>query len=344
MSQDERLMILQMVADKKITAAEAAELLKALDHREPEPAKGPQALKKPPFRSRPTPPPVPPVLSGLGSFIENVVEKVTGSFASAFEPRYEFPTELTGEFTGDVVPIRIVTGNGRVVVRAWDEPGYKASILAKAAGANEDEARTRANSAYTVKAGADGFELEVKHWDWGDTAVHVTLLVPRGKTYRLDARTGNGSVELEGLSMIETQLDSGNGKIFVRGGSADRVTLRTGVGSVDIEADVANLDAQTGSGSLHIMPTGSRPQLLQLNTGNGSVHVQTVKVGAGAGFKVEVHTGLGGVNLGLPSLTFDSDVRSSPSKSVRARTVNFETASVPVTIIASTGMGSVTID
>jgi len=307
MSQEERLMILQMVADKKISAVEAAELLKALGpgHKEPEPASEPTPA--PPFRTRPIPPPPPPVLTGLGSFIENVVEMVTGPLSDAMEPRYEFPAELTGEFAPDEVQIRIVTGSGRVVIQAWDGQGYQASIVAKASGANEEEARAKAASAYTVKADATGFDLEAKRWDWGGTAVHVVLLVPKGKTYRVEARTGNGAIEVEGLAMSDTKLDTGNG-------------------------------------SIHVSPTGSQPQMLRLRTGNGSIAVRTVKVGAGAGFKVEAHTGLGRVNLGLPSLIFDTDVRHSPSKTVVARTVNFETAAVPVTILAWTGMGSVTVD
>lgn len=344
MSQDERLMILQMVADKKISASEAAELLRALDGAEPEAetSAGPKARFAPP----PPPPPSPPNPSslgnGLGSFIEEIVERVSSAFSEVTEPRYEFPTELSGTFTGGEIPLRIFTGNGKVEIQAWDQPEYKANILVKARGANEAEARERARDAYTVKADENGFELEARRHDFFEAVVNVTLLVPRNKRYRLETRTGNGSVTLNGLMLSEGKAISGNGRITCIGAS-DSLVVKTGNGSIELEGDNLSLEAASGNGSIRIRPAGARPQHIKVTTGNGSAKVDCSRLGPDAGYKVEAHTGMGSVSLGLPGMVYDRDVRSMGHKHVIARSTNYEQAEVPVTIIARTGLGSVSI-
>lgn len=349
MTQDERLMILQMVADKKISASEAAELLRALDgaeaEAESEPATGPKARFAPPPPPSPEAPPTPNLSSlgsGLGSFIEEIVERVSSAFSEVTEPRYEFPSELSGTFTADEVPLRINTGNGRVEIQAWDQPEYKASILVKARGANEAEARVRAQDAYTVKADEYGFELDARRHDFFEAVVHVTLMVPRNKRYRVETRTGNGAVTMNGLMLSEGKAVSGNGRISCIGAS-DSLLVKTGNGSIEVEGDNLSLEASSGNGSIRIRPAGARPQQIRVTTGNGSAKVDCSRMGPEAGYKVEANTGMGSVGLSLPGMVYDRDVRSMGHKHVIARSANFEQAEVPVHIVARTGLGSITI-
>lgn len=372
MSQDERRMILQMVADKKITASEGADLLLALDgyrpdatagvesdpgaggapsgppHSEP-PTHGP-GRPVPPLRPRPpvppTPPraPAPPNLSGLGAFIEGIVEKVGSVVSDAVEPRFEFPQELTGEFTEGEIPIRISTGNGRIGIRAWDGPGYKAIITVKTGGKDEEEARQRARDAFVVKADSSGFDLEARRWDFSHMAVHVALWLPRSGRYRLESRTGNGHVELEQLAFSNARVSSGNGRITLKDVAGEDVWIKTGNGAVEVDGDLAVLEAGTGNGSVEVSPSGSRPQALQLSTGNGSVRVSTARLPVGFGCKVDLSTGMGGASAGVPGLVVEREVRAMGHKQLTGQTANFGDTSVPVMIVARTGLGSISID
>lgn len=363
MPSEERLMILQMVADKKISATEAAELLKALDAREPaapqpnpQPGPRPQATGSlggpgavppippiPPMPPRPSAPPAPP-LGGLGSFIENIVERVTNSVSDAFEPRWEFPSELTGDFTAEVVPLRLVTPNGRIELKAWDEPGYKAEILVKTGGANQEEARQRANDAYTVVANETQFDFEAKRWNWNwdNQVVHVTLYVPRNKKYQLEARTGNGNILMDEAFLVDAKVTSGNGKINFSGG-ADRMAIRTGNGSVDILGDVADLEAGSGNGSITVTPNGDRHQYMRLNTGNGSLTVVTNRLASTTGYKVDASTGMGSVTLDMPAMQFERNSQNFANKHVIGQTAGYESAAVQVSIHARTGLGTISI-
>lgn len=382
MAHEERLMILQMVADKKITAAEGVELLRAMDAKEAKPAAAtapapqapaaprsqvsgvtfhmtpPTAPTPPAPMTAPTPPtpPMPPAEpaaptppnpgnlgSGLASFIEDIVDRVSSAFSDVVEPRYEFTYELTGEFPADVVlPLRIQTGNGKAMIQTWDEPGWKAVILVKARGNNEEDARNRARDAYTVKS-TNGFDLEARRHDWTDIAVHVTLYVPRDRKYSVDTRTGNGRVEVHGIDITEGRITTGNGHLACMGGSADHLALRSGNGSVEIDGDFADVEAGTGNGSMTIRTRGARSQNFRLHTGNGSIRVDTTSLPAEAGFKVEAHTGMGGVNLSMPGLIYDRDIRTVGHKHLIGRTANYEQAAVKVTVAAKTGLGSVSV-
>lgn len=349
MPSEERLMILQMVAEKKITASEAAELLKALDGREaaPQPPQsGPQPFQSGPVPPTPPMPPRPPAppLGGLGSFIENVVERVTSSISEAFEPRWEFPSELTGEFTADEVDLRLVTPNGRIALKAWDQAGYKAEIMVKVGGASQEEARQRAMDAYTVVANENGFDFEAKRWNWtwDNQVVHITLYVPRNKRYRLEARTGNGSIAMDEAFLVDAKVTSGNGKINFTG-AADRLAVRTGNGSVDILGDVADLEAGSGNGSIVVTPNGDRRQQMRLNTGNGSVTVVTNRLASNTGYMVDANTGMGSVNIDIPAMQYERDSQNFASKHVIGRTAGYDTAPVQVSIHARTGLGTISI-
>lgn len=348
-------MILQMVADKKISAADAAELLKALDEKgavakAPTQPQAPGAPRIPPALKAPPPPQAPSASStglgaGLSAFIEEIVDRVTSVFGDFSGPRYEFPTEITGVFTSDQVSLRILTGNGHVELKAWDQPTYKASILVKARGANEAEARGRAADAYTVRADENEFVLEAnRRYDWSEMTVSVTLYLPKEKLYRLESRTGNGHIFIEGVALVDGTGNSGNGRLLFRGGSADRLFMKSGNGSIEIEGDVADLEAGTGNGSVRVIPLGRRSESMQLKTGNGSVTIDTGRVSREVGLFIDLHTGMGSVGISRSDLVYERDERNVGHKHVIARNQGYESAERRVNIRARTGLGSISVE
>lgn len=347
MSQDERLMILQMVADGKITASEAVELLKALEGGEP---------GEPP----PPPPPPPPrdeeprsrpytsgsgLAAGLSAFIEEIAERVTGVFSDLTGPRHEFPTEVSGLFTADEIPLRIFIGSGHVELKGWDEPGFKAQIVVKLRGASAEEARRRAQEAYRLTADEERFELESDRWfDWSDLSVNLTLYLPRGKRYRLETRTGNGHLDIDSVDLVYGSGRSGNGRIRFAGGAADRLYLKSGNGSVEVDGDVADLEVTTGNGSVTAVPRGQREESLQLKTGNGSIRIDTSRISPDAGLMIDASTGMGGISLSRGDLVYERDDRNLGHKHVICRTADSQRTGPLVVIRARAGLGSISVE
>ena len=144
-----------------------------------------------------------------------------------------------------------------------------------------------------------GFQLETdRRFDWTDVCVHVTLFLPRrahlpsGDPHGQRAHPAGGDRPLRGHAR-----KSGNGRITVLGVTADRLYLKSGNGSVEVEGDVADLEATTGNGSLRVVPLGRRSERMQLKTGNGSAAIDTGRLSRAVGVFIDAHTGMGSVSV-----------------------------------------------
>jgi hypothetical protein len=357
LSQTERLLILQMVAEKKISADEAYELILALDASEP--VAPPLATTQPKISATSIPPlppipPIPPtpggrpgstfVFSGLNNLIEGLVDRVTSSFSDSVGPKYEFTTELTGRFEGEIIPLQVVTGNGRIDLHTSDQPECRVVVITKVSGYSEDEAQIRAKDAYEASITPNGFSLKAAEDSFGGTSVSVQVFLPRGHRYRVDTRTGNGRIQVSEINMTECNVSTGNGRIQVDGGSADQLKARTGNGSVHINAEIADLTAQSGNGSVSITPQGTVSQRLDLSTGNGSIKVDTTHLPLDAAKRVEAKTAMSRIQVNVPTIKIQEESRGVGNRRFIGQSQGFESAAQQVMILAKTSAGSVTVD
>lgn len=337
-SQEERMMILQMVAEHKITAAEAAELLKALDQKDegtildddPGPSRSNQQSSN--------------LGAGLGSLLEDVVERVSSAVNSVVGNRHQFTRSFTGTFAPGEVPLEITLGNGRVEVEAWDEPDYRADVVVRVRAADEEEAKARAAKVYTVTADEHGFTLEGSRSGLWDEAVNVSLKVPRDRSYAAKVRTGNGDVLVKDLAITHGKMKTSNGRMVCRGIQADELTAKSGNGSVEIEGETGELDLETGNGSVFLRPTGERVQVLRVTTGNGSIKLFTSRLTPQTGIHLDASTGLGSMSISLPDLIFERNETSPVNRHVVARTKQAGLGPSQVMVTARTGMGSITVE
>lgn len=362
LSQNDRLLILQMVAEKKISADEAYELILALDASEPAAPSNTPIPKRtdssiPPIPPMPPIPPVPPIrplapermgstfgFSGLGGLIEGLVDRVTSGLSDSLGPRHEFTTELTGRFEGEVIPLQMTTGNGRIDLQTWDQPECRVVVTTKVCGCSADEAPIRAKEAYTATITPGGFTFKTADESLSDTAVSVQVYLPSEHRYRVDARTGNGQVQVSKIFMTECKVSTGNGRIQIEDGSADKVKARTGNGSIQINAEVAHLSAESGNGSVSATPHGTSSQHLELATGNGSIKVHTTFLPVDAGKRVEAQTVMSRIQVNVANIKIEEESRGIGNRRFVGQTQGFTSAAQQVTILARTSTGSVTVD
>jgi len=356
-SQTERLLILKMVAEKKISAEEAYELILALDASESEgtPVAPPQAKKIVIRQSSPLPiPSIPPIamersgnslgFAGLSSFIEGVVDRVTSSLSDSVGSRHEFTTELTGRFEGDVIPVEVLTGNGPIDLQTSEGPECRVVITTKVSGSTEEEARHRAKDAYDVSIAPSGFTLKTMDDRFGGTAVSVTLYLPNDHRYRVDARTGNGRIQISKIAMSECNASTGNGRVEIAHGSADQVKARTGNGSIQINAEATILSAESGNGSVSVTPYGKGSQDLELATGNGSIHVSTSLLPREAGRRLDAKTVMGRIQVEIAEIKVEEESRGIGNRRFVGQSQGFASAAQQITIRARTSTGSVRVD
>ena len=109
------------------------------------------------------------------------------------------------------------------------------------------------------------------------------------------ARTGDGSIKLEGLKG-RLELRTGDGSIRATNVSGD-LRLHTGDGSVTVERADGTLDLDTGDGGVNV--TG-KLTVVKMRTGDGSI-VYHVEPGSVMSEAWDIATGDGGVSLYLPA-------------------------------------------
>jgi DUF4097 and DUF4098 domain-containing protein YvlB len=125
---------------------------------------------------------------------------------------------------------------------------------------------------------------------------------------KLESKTGSGGVEIASLqgpvraesgsggirvSKIanEVHLNTGSGGIQLDGAEG-KVTAHTGSGHIRLNNVNGGLDASTGSGGIEAEGNATRDW--ELHTGSGGIRVRLPQQ---AGFKLDAHSGSGGVNI-----------------------------------------------
>jgi hypothetical protein len=126
-------------------------------------------------------------------------------------------------------------------------------------------------------------------------SVSARLIVSVPRRANVAARTGDGSIRLEGLSG-RLELRTGDGSIRAANVSGT-LRLHTGDGSITVERAEGTLDLDTGDGGVNV--TG-KLTAVKMHTGDGSI-VYRAEPGTVMTDAWEMSTGDGGISLYLPS-------------------------------------------
>lgn len=131
------------------------------------------------------------------------------------------------------------------------------------------------------------------------------LVVFTPREANIHARTGDGSIRLEGVTG-RIDLRTGDGSIRVADTSGD-LRLHTGDGSVTVERAEGTLDLDTGDGGVSV--TG-KLTAVKMHTGDGSI-VYRAEPGTVMTEAWDITTGDGGISLYLPpDFAADLDART----------------------------------
>lgn len=371
--EEERLMILKMVEDGKITSEEAAELLAALEthartERELEDAElksdfgqHMEALEErvektaggiektaTDFAER-LERQITEKVEHVPSMIERIMEGINlPGFIDLLGPGHEFVEELTGEFAaeaGSNIELDFQTRNGRIEVLGWDEAGYKLVLTKKVQAGSREEAEEVANKLVDVEQGADCLRI---HWTKPSGTVrggvHIKAYLPVGYLYQSELTSANGRIIVEGLNLDSAELSTSNGRIVCTRVRAGDIQARTSNGRVVLEGVSGNVRARTSNGRIKLITSEIEENVdFDLETSNGSVKVITEERDD-LGYYVDAYTSLGKIYTTLPNLVFEEDNRERRGhKSVKARTVDFDTRPVQVRIAVRTSNGSLRI-
>ncbi len=292
---EERLLILRMLEEGKLTPEEAARLLDALaDRRDRESCDE----RHDAFRA----------WDGFGQHIARQVEHLVRRVASSCwgEP-FTFEEVVEGDFRPGLDPkVRLMTANGAIRVTPGDGSGYRVVIRKEIYAADRAQAEELARR--QVKVVSEGDALIV---DAGRAlrntrqTVNIEARMPADIRYAGTFLTANGSIDVEGLSFVVLRAATANGRVHLEEVKADRAVCRTANGSIEVRATMGQLKAGTVNGGLQVcvLPLREGSQA-RVSTVNGPVRMVLPE---GVRCHVEAATRAGRIRVDVPGFQSTSE-------------------------------------
>lgn len=274
---DEQKMILDMLAQGKISVDEAERLLEAL--REPSAAPGgPRGADQRTFVNRinkvaaemgEAGQELPSRLSGLIDSIVGLASRIGYNAEQAFEGIVSSVEEIS--------KVDLSTTNGSVKLRGWDRPGYRVIARAQVKGVSDREC------AQAVMA--EGLRVSVKNGVLGLDCIDKSLLsslsvdaaVPSRGRYDIIVNSRNGSVTVDGVEGRTVEAKSLNGRITLERLQAESVNASTKNGSVYASGELGDAVIETANGSISASLNYENDGSLKMTTGNGGIKVEIPK-------------------------------------------------------------------
>ncbi len=370
--QDEKLMILKMLDEGKITLEEANELLEALYERtegvqgetedwSKEFKKGFQGFKDGMEKGiseareglqkgkseigRET--------EGLGTFLKSLLDSFsTGSIGSG----YSFTEKRSGAFSSENVEIVLEPRNGSIDISPADGDEYEMEIEARVRAENEEKAENKKNRGLEIQEEGNRLFFRVGE---KEIVANVRLRLPRKNLYTLNLDTSNGRIEVAGLRADKVEGDTSNGRIVFRdmvgrifrgdtsNGRVEMKNLKgdefiadTSNGSIFIQGEGKIFNGDTSNGSITIEPRFRESGEIKADTSNGRIKLH-LPAAEDIGYSIMASTSMGSLNIDLPEVEFGERKETYSRKSAAGKTRGYEGKPIKVRVEASTSMGSI---
>jgi hypothetical protein len=362
MSKEEKTLILQMVADGQITPEQGVELLNALEPGKPRelPHGVTQGISEGLSRGLPWETDIEDVVrqkvEGAAVRAGDIAQGVAGNIGKVISqifadrsfggPRFELTDEIKGEFPDEgEIDVTLTTTNGRVVVEAWDEPGYLLTVVKRVDGRDEDEAKQALEGCYEFKH--DGLSLEAKAITdldpvFRNMSVRFLLRVPGSRKVSLNIKSSNGRVVAENVLGSSCSMSSANGRVVALGCEFDKARVSTANGRIEYQGVAGELEASTANGTVtaDLKGTGN----WKFSSANGRITVNVSK-DEDAAYELDLTARSGGITVeGLDDLeAVEEQVMGRQRRRYKARSRGFDDAQVKGRIKATTNNGKIRV-
>ena len=203
--------------------------------------------------------------------------------------------------------VDFATSNGSVKLTGWDRQGYKLVARAMVRGVDiksEAERRLAAGLGLSLEGGV--MRLECRD-DAIRNSLSVEAYLPQANTYDVKVSTRNGSATLKSLTAGTIDVRSANGRVALGDVTAASTTASARNGSVTASGDLGEADLETANGSVSVTLSYRSAGRLRVNTGNGSVRL-SVPRDARVAYEISAQTVNGAVRTSLEC----AEVRREP--------------------------------
>lgn len=273
------------------------------------------------------------ITSGFG-FIGDITR---GGISGVY--RYKDTESFSGAVTEGSVYLDVANFNGPITVSTWSRAEYSIDLTISARveedlddiGVDFWEGGTPDQKRLTL-------EYDVAPTDRSKYAIEVVINLPADAVMEFDLTSSNGGIYLTDITGSVLTLTTSNGAIEFDDVSANRINGGTSnariVGSV--EAPVTYLSTSNGKITLTLPCTVTGDYILL--TSNSIIDLE-LSSSSSVGYDLDLSTSNGEVAIDLPNLSYTTNTRTSKA----AETSGFDSKAVQITIEGSTSNSGIDV-
>lgn len=243
---EETKRILQLLADGKLTVEQADLLLAELGRsktREQSPKKLYGNFSSFPTLDRARL----EELKQIGSQVTAAVSQSLGEVRRQVEQQFETwssgpaastlsaSTEVT--LPESVQMVSVEARNGRIQVTSWDEPTVRLHLRGQVKAESLAEAKRVLESSLHADRTDESYELTVAQSKDAVVSANIDIYLPR-KFERLLCKTYSGTIHADTLDVVNLQLESVNGNIWLHEADVERLRATTDAGNIELQHSI----------------------------------------------------------------------------------------------------------
>lgn len=284
MSEEQKL-ILNMLAEGKISVEEAQRLLDNLGQRPPNSGFSHDKKKEPP-------------MSIMDNIVETLRSGLSGiSFGFGDLNRIVLEDYHTGSFSSRPVELDLDVLNGSVRVEPSDDQLFHLQVVKRVRAATREQAEEMI--ADCIFAEFDGGYLKAGDTDCrglrNRVSISLHLRLPMNHVYSGTIRSKNGSLEVNGIDVKGITLHTVNGAVRTAKVTGAEIVTGTVNGSISLEGSLEQVEAETTNGSISLVSMAEDSRI-RLKTVNGRIQVR-LPAREDIGYLVDARATSGNVRL-----------------------------------------------
>jgi DUF4097 and DUF4098 domain-containing protein YvlB len=174
--------------------------------------------------------------------------------------------------------------------------------------------------------------------EWSDYAVSIDVYVPADVATQYDLDTTNGAINLDDIVADRINIDTTNGVITLSEVESPTMNVETINGAIfgTITSTQTSFSATNGAIDLSLTKTSG---VHIFSTTNGAIEL-TLPTGADVGYKINVDTSIGVVDVNLPNMEYSVD----RARTKIGETTGYSSKQVQISITADTTIGGIELN
>lgn len=343
---EERLLILSMLKDGKITVQEATDLLEALENNDANTDKDYTKKKEQSFKddkhkklSHMT---FEEIGSDIGNAVSNMIDglrDIGGSIGLNFNTetiQLDLEEDLVN-IEHPILDLKVI--NGSIVLNKWE----KDTISIKATCQYKNGLLDNNPDFYKFYIEEDKIVFAPTYNK--DISIKLDVFVPNKEYKEILLNTNNGKINIQDINVNNLNCVTTNGSIYSSKINSDKIYLYTNnakIEAIDISSEIIDLSTSNGRIVCNHVDI-NRASNVRLSTSNGSITSNLNGLTKGTYFDLD--TSMGGVNIDLPNMIFmNKDQGFTGSKRTIAHNSNYDASNENVQYNATTSNGSIKIN